>query len=64
VGWNRDALLIEALALQRLGRWADARKVLERLSARVRGDQDVRQAWSAQLEGERATDRTPASSVR
>ena len=51
-GWNRDALLIEALALQRLGRWIEARNVLEDLSAHERGDLDVRSAWRAQLAGE------------
>jgi protein O-mannosyl-transferase len=52
VGWNRDARLIEALALQRLGRWIEARNVLEDLSAHERGDSDVRSAWRAQLAGE------------
>jgi len=51
-GWNRDARLIEALALQRLGRWVEARNALEELSARERGDRDVRSAWRAQLAGE------------
>jgi hypothetical protein len=63
-GWNRDARLIEALALQRLGRWVEARNVLEDLSAHERGDRDVRSAWRAQLAGEgRASSRireTPA----
>jgi hypothetical protein len=52
VGWNRDARLIEALALQRQGRWIEARNVLEELSTRERGDDDVRSAWRAQHAGE------------
>jgi tetratricopeptide (TPR) repeat protein len=64
VGWNRDARLIEALALQQLGRWPEARPVLENLRARSADDADVRDAWRAQLAGEsRATDRARAPRV-
>jgi hypothetical protein len=64
VGWNRDALLIEALALQRLGRWVEARNVLEDLSAREPGDRDVRSAWRAQVAGERRAGGSAAPSPR
>jgi len=64
-GWNRDARLIEALALQRLGRWVEARNTLEDLSAHERGDGDVRNAWRAQLAGEARTSiRTREAPVR
>jgi hypothetical protein len=64
VGWNRDARLIEALALQRLGRWVEARNALEDLSARDPGDRDVRNAWRAQLAGETRAGRPAAPAPR
>jgi hypothetical protein len=60
VGWNRDARLIQALALQRLGRWPLARPLLEDLVARSPGDPDVRRAWQAQ----RAAEARAPDSVR
>jgi len=64
VGWNRDARLIEALALQRLGRWVEARNVLEDLSAREPGDRDVRNAWRAQVAGETRAGRSAVPAPR
>jgi hypothetical protein len=65
VGWNRDARLIEALALQRLGRWAESRPVLEDLRARTTGDADVGTALRAQQAGEsRLPDSSGASPRR
>lgn len=49
LGANRDAMLLEALALQRLGRWSEASTVAVDLYRRFPGDVGVQEAWGRQM---------------
>jgi len=48
LSWDRDAALLEVLALQRLERWREASPLVERLHGRLPADEGVEAAWARQ----------------